>query len=257
METTRPIDHNCFECSEAISEHHRYCPHCGTYQGAQAVSINVFNNAALRQVFLFYFVYLFICLLVKHTNYFNSYSALVWIEFLLAAVTLGFAWQNRAQIIPLLSFKHFNFSIFVAVIAIAAGASFLVSLSVREVNITFFGSEVSYYNAFKPYYFPVVLMVWSIAVLPALMEELAFRGVMYNYCATFLDERLVVAVTAFLFAIMHLSLISLVWLIPFGFFIGNLRRRYNTLWYGVTFHFIFNLVACLIDLYREGQLFTF
>jgi len=77
---------------------------------------------------------------------------------------------------------------------------------------------------------------------------------MYNYCASFLDERLVVAVTAFLFAIMHLSLLSLVWLIPFGFFIGHLRRKYDTIWYGIVFHFIFNLTACCIDLYRQGQL---
>jgi membrane protease YdiL (CAAX protease family) len=100
-------------------------------------------------------------------------------------------------------------------------------------------------------------MVYSIAMLPAFFEELAFRGVLFNYCNTFLDERLVVAVTAFLFAIMHLSLISMVWLIPFGFFIGYLRQRYQTLWYGIVFHFVFNLTACAVDLYREGIISSF
>jgi membrane protease YdiL (CAAX protease family) len=98
-------------------------------------------------------------------------------------------------------------------------------------------------------------MIYSIALLPAVFEEIAFRGVMYNYCNNFLDEQLAVVITAFLFAIMHLSLISLIWLIPFGIFIGMLRHKYNTIWYGIIFHFTFNLTACIIDLYRQGELF--
>jgi membrane protease YdiL (CAAX protease family) len=156
--------------------------------------------------------------------------------------------------IPVLKFPNFKWYILLGVMAIAALVSCLVSFSVREVNVTFFDTDVSYYRAYKLYSYPTLVMIYSIAITPAIFEELAFRGVMYNYCASFLDERLVVAVTAFLFAIMHLSLISLIWLIPFGFFIGNLRRKYNTVWYGIAFHFIFNFTACLIDLHRQGEL---
>ena len=256
-EESNDIEPACDECGSPVTDHHRYCYNCGAYLGSQAVTINIFNNTALRRVFIFYFLYLFICLLVKHTSWFNSYDELFWVEVVLAAITMFFAWKNRVHILPILRFNNFKWPVLLAVITIAFGASLLVSFSVREVNITFFDSEVSYYDAYKLYYFPIVLMIYSIAILPAFFEELAFRGVMYNYCREFLDERLVVSVTAFLFAIMHLSLISLVWLIPFGFFIGHLRRRYNTLWYGVVFHFIFNLTACLLDLYREGVFFTF
>jgi membrane protease YdiL (CAAX protease family) len=142
-----------------------------------------------------------------------------------------------------------------AVIAIAVAGSLLVTVSVRELNVSFFQSDISYYDAYKVYRYPTLVMIYSVALMPAIFEELAFRGIMYNYCLQFLDERLVVAVTAFLFAIMHLNLMSLVWLIPFAFFIGNLRRKYNTLWYGIVFHFTFNLTACISDLYRQGLLF--
>lgn len=251
------IKPSCDECGSLVADHHRYCYKCGEYLGMQAVTINIFNNVALRRLFIFYFIYLFICLLVKHTNWFNSYDQLFWVEVVLAAITIYFGWLNRRYIKPILRFNNFSWLVLLAVVVIAAASSLLVSFTVHEVNITFFDSEVSYYDAYKLYYFPIALMIYSIAILPAIFEEIAFRGVMYNYCLAFLDERLVVAVTAFLFAIMHLSLISLVWLIPFGFFIGHLRRRYNTLWYGVVFHFIFNLTACLLDLYRKGELFTF
>ena len=243
---------NCAECSVQVVAHHRYCQNCGAYLADQSVPINIFNNTALRRVFIFYFIYLFICLLVKHTSWFETYDQLFWVELLLAGITGFYAWQNRQDIKPLLKIRNVKLSFVMAIILIAAGTSLLVSLTVREVNINFFNSEVSYYQGFRSYFLPLVLMVYSIALLPAFFEELAFRGVLFNYCSTFLDERLVVAVTAFLFAIMHLSLISMVWLIPFGFFIGYLRQRYQTLWYGIIFHFVFNLTACMVDLYREG-----
>ena len=39
---------------------------------------------------------------------------------------------------------------------------------------------------------------------------------------------------------MHLQIISLLWLIPIGLVFGLLRNKYNTLWYGVIGHFVYN-----------------
>lgn len=245
----------CEECNTEVHHAHKYCYHCGAHLGTQAVTVNVFNNTDLRSAFIFYFIYLFICLLVKHTGYFSTYTQLFWVEIALAAIATRFAWLNRDDMRPILRFNHFTWWRAVLLMALAAGFSCLVSLTVHEVNVTFLGRDINYFTGYKSYYFPMLVMVYSIALMPAVFEEIAFRGVMFNYCAAFLDERLVVAVTAFLFAIMHLSLISLVWLIPFGFFVGYLRRTYNTIWYGVLFHFVFNLTASLLSLYKHGEFF--
>lgn len=244
----------CHECEVPVHDDQRFCHNCGNYLIAEAASINIFNNADLRGVFIFYFIYLFICLFIKHSSWFNTYDEIFWVELLLAAITLRFAWLNWPQIKPVIRFNNFKWPVFAGVIALAAAGSLLVTISVRELNVSFFQTEVNYYQAYKLYNYPTLVMFYSIALMPAIFEELAFRGVMYNYCVNFLDERLVVAVTAFLFAIMHLNLMSLVWLIPFAFFIGNLRCKYNTIWYGIVFHFVFNLTACLFDLYRQGEL---
>lgn len=249
------IQPTCHECDVSIHEEQRFCHNCGNYLGAEAVTISIFNNSDLRRVFIFYFIYLFVCLLIKHSSWFNTYDELFWVELILAGITLRFAWLNWPQIKPIFRFNNFRWYVFAGVILIASLGSLLVTISVRELNVTFFHREFSYYEAYRLYNFPTLVMIYSIALMPAVFEELAFRGVMFNYCANFLDERLVVALTAFLFAIMHLNLVSLVWLIPFAFFIGNLRRKYNTIWYGIIFHFVFNLTACLFDLYRQGELF--
>ncbi len=255
MQHETTIQLSCDECEKQVLPHHRYCPNCGNYLAPEATTINIFNNIDLRNVFIFYFLYLFVCLTIKHSSAFNTYDELFWVEIVLALITLFFGWLNRAEIKPVLKFNNFKWLVVLQVVVFGAVGSFLVSFGVKELNGTFFHSEVNYYQSFRLYTFPTAVMIYSIAVMPAIFEELAFRGIMYNYCANFLDDRLVVAVTAFLFAVMHLSLVSLVWLIPFGFFIGNLRRKYNTLWYGIIFHFVFNLVACLFDLYKQGELF--
>jgi membrane protease YdiL (CAAX protease family) len=68
-----------------------------------------------------------------------------------------------------------------------------------------------------------------------------------------MDGQLVVIITAFMFGIVHLNFISLFWLVPFGILVGAMRKRFGTIWYGVIFHFTFNLIAVLFDLYRNGN----
>ncbi len=243
----------CHECGAFVKDHYRYCGNCGEYIQEAHLPINVFNNLPLRRVSVFFIIYLFTGLLVKNTLWITSYNQLFWIEIFLALITIGFAWQSRKSIAPILKFNNFNGLLLMAVLSIAVGASLIVSFSIQQVNTTFFHSDVGYFSTYKAYRFPITLMFWSIAILPAFIEELAFRGIIYNYVQHFISDRWVVAVTSFLFAFMHLSLFSVLWLLPFAFFIGYLRRRYHTLWYGIIFHFVFNCTACLIDLYREGQ----
>lgn len=244
----------CEECDSTVKPFHRFCHNCGAYLGSNAEQISIFNNSNLQTAFFFYIIYLFVCLTVKYTDWFNSYDQLFWIEILLAVITLFFAKTNFRSLKPLLRFNNFSWLTLLGVIVAAVIFSSIVNIFITEINISFFGTNINLYEGYRIYQFPVLIMFYSIAFVPAIFEELAFRGVLYNYLVTMLDERLVVMVTGFAFAAIHLNFFSLIWLVPFGIFIGSLRRKYNTLWYGVIFHFVFNITACVFDLYREGEL---
>ena len=56
-----------------------------------------------------------------------------------------------------------------------------------------------------------------------------------------------VYITAFVFGIIHLAVISMLWLVPLGLIFGMLRAKYNTLWYGVIGHFTYNLGFILLE----------
>jgi membrane protease YdiL (CAAX protease family) len=244
----------CSECDATVKGYQRFCHNCGAYLRGDTERISIFNNSSLQTAFFFFIIYLFVCLTVKYTNWFSSYDSLFWIEIFLAVVTTIFVWKNISTLKHVLRFNNFKWSTLLMLIAGAVIFSMLINVFITEINITIFNSRINLYQPYRIYEFPVLIMFYSIALMPAIFEELAFRGVLYNYLKTFLDERLVVMVTGFAFAAIHLSFFSLVWLVPFGIFIGALRRKYNTIWYGVIFHFTFNITACIFDLYRAGEL---
>jgi len=254
MEETNDDIYFCDECETPVKGYHRFCHNCGAYLGSDAEQISIFNHSQLQSAFFFYAIYIFICLAVKYTAWFTSYDYLFWVEILLAAITVFFVRKNWDAIKPVLRFNNFNWLVLMAVIILAFVFSALVNISINQINVSIFRVNISLYDGYKIYQAPVLIMIYSIAFIPAIFEELAFRGVLYNYLNTFLDERMVVMVTGFVFAAIHLNSFSLVWLIPFGILIGSLRKKYNTLWYGIIFHFVFNLTACFFDLYRQGEL---
>ncbi|HRH59062.1 MAG TPA: CPBP family glutamic-type intramembrane protease [Chitinophagaceae bacterium] len=247
--------YTCSECGTTVKPFHRFCHSCGDYLGDDAEHINIFNNTNLQGAFFFFIIYLFICLIIKFTNWFDSYDRLFWVEILLAVITILYAKVNWANIKPLLRFNNFKPLIIIAVITLAVSFSLLVNVLVTQLNVSVYRHDTEpMYNFYRIYTTPILIMIYSIAVMPALFEELAFRGVMYNYLNIILDEKMVVVVTAFAFGMLHLSFISLVWLIPFGILLAQMRRKYQTIWYGIIFHFTFNLVACLYDLHKQGLL---
>ncbi|MGN6352986.1 MAG: lysostaphin resistance A-like protein [Parafilimonas sp.] len=254
MISPKASDTCCKACNSSVKSHHRFCYNCGAYLGADNTPVTIFNNRDLRSAFIFFIVYLFVCLLVQFTSWFNIYTRLFWVEIFLAGFTLFHVYKNYDAIKPLLRFNNFNIVRLAGCISFAAAASFVVNIIVTKMNYSFFRTDITYYHLYSAYSMPALIMIYSIALNPAIIEELAFRGVLYNYLSTFLNERLVIIVTGFAFGMMHLSFISLFWLVPFGILTGVMRRRFGTLWYGVVFHFVFNLIAVLFDLYRHGHL---
>jgi len=246
----------CESCNARVKGFHRYCHVCGEYLGSDGTKISLFNNSNLQSAFGFFIVYLFVCLVVQSTNWFDSYDMLFWVEIFLAAFTFYHVIKNFKTIKPLLRFRNFNIIRVAGCISLAVISSIIINIIITKLNFSFFGTDTSYYDRYSIYSMPWLVMIYSIALYPAIIEELAFRGVLYNYLDTFLDQRVVVIVTGFTFGIMHLSFISLFWLVPFGILVGAMRKRFGTIWYGVIFHFIFNLVAVLFDLYRHGHLWN-
>jgi membrane protease YdiL (CAAX protease family) len=91
---------------------------------------------------------------------------------------------------------------------------------------------------------PLLLM----AVLPAVVEETAFRGLILPQLAGLLEERNALLVSAMMFATLHLSPSSFGHLAFIGLVLGLLRLRTGSLLPPVTAHFAHNLIVLALGL---------
>jgi membrane protease YdiL (CAAX protease family) len=57
-----------------------------------------------------------------------------------------------------------------------------------------------------------------------------------------------IIISAILFTMLHLSLLSIFWIFPIGLIFGYFRAKYNTLWYGIIGHLIYNSCIVLIEI---------
>lgn len=88
--------------------------------------------------------------------------------------------------------------------------------------------------------------ILHIAVLPAITEELAFRGAVLPGLRGLLGDTTAIAVSAMLFAILHLQLPSLVHLTLLGAILGAVRVKSGSIWPCVLIHGAYNAAVVLL-----------
>lgn len=126
---------------------------------------------------------------------------------------------------------------------ISFGVSWVVVLGLRTL---FRLPEDTLLAAFweAGYGWGVVLLVTC--VQPAIIEELAFRGVILSALRFVLDVREAILVSALLFMVLHLSVLNFPDLFLTGLVLGYLRTRTDSLYPCILLHFTHNFLCVLV-----------
>lgn len=134
----------------------------------------------------------------------------------------------------------------VATIAVATLSDALVAIWDAEVR----HRSLAYHEALRVLLMThapaeIVGRVLLFCVVPALIEELAFRGFCQTSLAAAYGPRIALVITAALFAVLH----GQPWYLPFylllGLYLGVLYRWKGTLWLPIVAHFVNNLWTML------------
>lgn len=96
-------------------------------------------------------------------------------------------------------------------------------------------------------------VVFATCVIPGIFEEIAFRGVIYDGLSRHLTTVETVLVSAAMFGILHLSILSLPHLLLIGLALGVLRAKTGSLVAGMVMHFLHNLIVCSTDWWKSGS----
>ena len=99
----------------------------------------------------------------------------------------------------------------------------------------------------------LLLNIFMIAILPAIGEELAFRGILQNLLASwFKNKHLGVIVTAFIFSAIHMQFYGFIPRFILGLYLGYLFVWSGSIWLPMAAHF-FNNFAAVLFYYLAGK----
>jgi uncharacterized protein len=247
-------ERHCVQCNGVISAESRFCKHCGHALVEETVDTEQ-KWQDIKLVAIFFAAQAIIC---AAANYVHVFHTLVWsisIDVVLAILAVTFFCNNWNENRTVFNWRSFSVSKLTGYCIIAAAGSVVVSFCVQWLNRSLFSEEFSYYAFYADYKYGKLLAVFFIAVMPALFEELGYRGFVMGRLLNVVEKNQAIFITSFLFAIMHMSFISLFWLIPFALLLGYVRVKENTLWYGVCMHFMFNFTVCLSEFLRYNHRF--
>jgi len=240
--------------TEALGES---CPHCGRPRKPGAafcggcgkrvhVPVPVVGGGEVRMVITYYVMALLASaagmIYARLTE--DVFTVVVGVTVSFTVITLGFAFRHRALIVEPSRRPGFSLKGYALILVASVPIVALVALYVHYVHRLFgihVPGELADF-AGRSVLWPIVLVV----ILAPLEEELAFRGLIYAGLRRSFTVPETFLVSSFAFAMLHLSVPSLVTHLPFGLYLCWLRHRSGSLWPGVFAHACHNLGTCVL-----------
>ena len=88
------------------------------------------------------------------------------------------------------------------------------------------------------------------SVMPAVWEEIAFRGLIQGKFGEVVGHKEAILLTSILFAIIHINFLSWIYLFFLGIVLGFLRHYTKSLWPCIVLHFMHNFVVTYLQVYN-------
>jgi membrane protease YdiL (CAAX protease family) len=187
-----------------------------------------------------------------------AHAPLVMIEFVLTGVSavavLIWCLGNRRDVTPLLSARpHPGW--FLAAAGLGCCTFVVASALLMFLNRALHLQVLQYSTPFlhAGYSWNVVILV--VAVMPAIFEELAFRGVILASLSRVLSQGEAILVSALMFMVLHLMVPSFPHLLLMGVVLAYLRFKSRSLLPGMLLHFTHNLLCVLSERYTAFDWF--
>lgn len=210
------------------------------------------KESSLTKVITFYVITIIFIVVTYFLSdhFFQNFTVELIIEISFAVFVLAFALSNFKEIQKLYRIPKLPIGAYILTILVPIVSGFVVYFGIDFINELI--DPLASTNTFEEYSYleyPLLWAIISIAIMPPIFEELAFRGYLFGVLKKITSDQITIIATSFLFALVHFSFISLLWIFPFGLFLGYLRKKYNTLWLCMIAHFIHNFIVVMLDYY--------
>lgn len=237
----------CSNCWKPISKDAKYCPHCGSYQNyrhRQEISKETQEEwKILRSTIIFYTIYLATILPLFWIEDMNVAVGTIIISGVDVLLILSYWSISRIPILSMFGINRDTIKYGLAAIVVLSGL-LVVNFSYHAAIIKFLGLQVfSVTDTFTKAGFGFRAMVFEMCLMPAVWEEIAFRGLIQTNLSKKFGKWEAILITSAMFAIIHITAISWPYLFLLGLTLGLLRWYSQSLWPVILMHFLHNLVV--------------
>ncbi|MFZ4573814.1 MAG: CPBP family intramembrane glutamic endopeptidase [Phycisphaerales bacterium] len=228
------------------------CPTCERLAARATTPREQADTNGVKPAIILYFVYLSTLLLgsigyaVAGEDRAAAAKVMIAIELFDTALILVWAVFRRKDVLPALRTAGPWWAYLLAV-CLAPLTYTLATLALKFLRI-WLGIETSHsFESLSAAGMGGVAVVLAIAVQPAVIEELAFRGMIQPGLARAMPRRDAVLAASAMFAIMHLSIPSFVHLMMLGIAVGGVRAISGSLYPSMLLHFLHNTTVLATD----------
>ncbi|MBR1691244.1 MAG: CPBP family intramembrane metalloprotease [Lachnospiraceae bacterium] len=204
-------------------------------------------------------VVLLLCLVLLVLFYIGSFAAVKWgiygvmvQQLLILLLPLAYAWYIKSDMKRMFSLRMPKPSAVISAVFLFAGA-FLCNLILAGVISVFFREsaqnvEETFAGLFDA---PFAVILLITAFLPAVGEELLFRGFTFTAIRQKCRPLTTILLVSALFGLYHMSIVRFVTTAFLGVFLALLVEKSGSIFPGMLFHFLINAAADIISVYEE------
>lgn len=98
-----------------------------------------------------------------------------------------------------------------------------------------------------------IITIITYALLPAVCEEILFRGVIFNSLRQKMNVTWSIILSAFIFALIHFSIFQTIHQFVMGLVLAVLCYYTGSIFYGMIYHFVNNFIIILISYITNGN----
>jgi len=151
--------------------------------------------------------------------------------------------------IPLYLYKYKKFDIKEKSFDITKLIIFVVFLSVGYNILAYYLDKYVLLSGLYSNTSNILVGIISTVLLGPIIEELLFRGVIYNNLKLKYSIKKSMIITTILFSLSHFTLIQIIYTLIFGMFLNKVYEKYQNIKYVIILHMVSNLVTTLISLF--------
>ena len=126
--------------------------------------------------------------------------------------------------------------------------------------IRYLGILTNYMDSFQEfsnsiYSANIALLIISVGVVGPIIEEIIFRGLIFNELKANMPTRTVVIVQAVLFGIFHMRAIQMIYATLLGLFLGVVFVKTKTILAPIILHITYNITSVMVSNYGSDTIF--